>query len=132
MSQGSKSGEINGVENDNNSFKNSTIKKNPILNSIQSDCNVCKVKEHDLNMIIKNLKKYSETTFQVAEYFKQILGILRSSQVEGAVKNSMNPYKLYEDLIDSASVEIKSKLDIINLEQDLMTLQSDFLHHMKK
>ena len=45
--------------------------------------------------------------------------------------NSMNPYKLYEDLIDSSTCEMKSRLDVITLEQELLTLQSDFLHHMK-
>ncbi|MES1902471.1 MAG: hypothetical protein MHPSP_001270, partial [Paramarteilia canceri] len=60
--------------------------------------------------------------FSVSDKFKSILSILKSTSKESRDSN-MNPFVLYDELIDSSVIEMKAKLNVAELEYELDKLR---------
>jgi len=110
---------------------NDAQKANDAVKS-HTDCNICKVKEMDLKNKISQMNTYFDQLAKSSKYTKEILMTLKLTQTKEDMKKSMNPYRLYEELLDSSASEAKAQVKVILLEDELMKIECDHLHQLKK
>lgn len=95
-------------------------------------CTICKIKQLELTNKINQMDSFFGHLSRITTHVKTILETLRQSQSVAARRQPMNPYKLYEELLDSSAGEAKAKVKIILLEDELLQIEAKHLRHLGK
>ena len=78
------------------------------------------------------MNTYFDQLAKSSKYTKEILMTLKLTQTKEDMKKSMNPYRLYEELLDSSASEAKAQVKVILLEDELMKIECDVITKTKK